>query len=184
MRSSAILVVVLLMPLAAAAGGVNEGAEIEGTAIVSVETADVAPASERFDITVTIDEEAASNGTSVGWTTQICVNSGVCYPPEPGSLTASSDGSTWTGSLIPDHNSTYVNWRIELNWADGSNETVPEDGFGWKVWSDCWFDGEAWGGSDRSCQGQAGDDEEELPGFGAVLAVAAVAMAGLMARRD
>ena len=69
------------MPLAAAAGGVNEAAEIEGTAIVSVETADVAPASERFDITVTIDDEAASNGTSVGWTTQICVNSGVSYPP-------------------------------------------------------------------------------------------------------
>ena len=54
MRRSAILAVVLLLPLAAAAGGVNEAAEIEGTAIVSVETADVAPASERFDITVTI----------------------------------------------------------------------------------------------------------------------------------
>ena len=45
MRRSAILAVVLLLPLAAAAGGVNEAAEIDGTAIVSVETADVAPAS-------------------------------------------------------------------------------------------------------------------------------------------
>ena len=42
MRRSGILAVILLLPLAAAEGGVNEAAEIEGTAVASVETADVA----------------------------------------------------------------------------------------------------------------------------------------------
>ena len=78
MRRSVVLAVILLLPLAAAEGGVNEAAETEGTAVASVETADVALQSEDFSITVTLDDEAASNGTTVGWTTQICINSGVC----------------------------------------------------------------------------------------------------------
>ena len=182
MRRSVVLAVILLLPLAAAEGGVNEAAETEGTPIVSVETADVALRGENFGITVTLDGEAASNGTTVGWTTQICINSGVCYPPETSGLTDSQlDGSTWEGSVRLDETGAYVNWRIELNWTDGSTETVPETGFGWKVWSDCWWDNGTWGGSTTDCQEE---DEDGLPGFAAPAAAAAIAMAALMARRD
>ncbi|MCH2260720.1 hypothetical protein, partial [Candidatus Thalassarchaeum betae] len=127
MRRSVALAVILLLPLAAAEGGVNEAAETEGTAVASVETADVALQGEDFSITVTLDDEAASNGTTVGWTTQICINSGACYPPETSGLTDSQlDGSTWEGSVLLDDTGAYVNWRIELNWTDGSTQTVPE----------------------------------------------------------
>ena len=182
MRRSVILAVILLLPLAAAEGGVNEAAETGGTAVASVETADVALRGEDFGITVTLDDEAASNGTTVGWTTQICINSGVCYPPETSGLTDSQlDGRTWEGSVLLDDTGAYVNWRIELNWTDGSTQTVPEVGFGWKVWSDCWWDNGTWGGQSTDCQEEDGDG---LPGFAAPAAVAAIAMAALMARRD
>jgi len=181
MRRSVVLAVILLLPLAAAEGGVNEAAETEGTAIASVETADVALRGDSFDITVTLDDEAASNGTAVGWTTQICINSGVCYPPETSGLTDSQlDGSTWKGSVLLDDTGAYVNWRIDLNWTDGSTQTVPETGFGWKVWSDCWWDNGTWGGFTTDCQGE----DEGLSGFAAPAAAAAIAMAALMARRD
>ena len=194
MRRSVVLAVILLLPLAAAEGGVNEAAETEGTAVASVETADVALQGEDFGITVTLDDEAASNGTTVGWTTQICINTGVCYPPETNGLTDSQlDGSTWEGSVLLDETGAYVNWRIELEWPDGNTSSVPETGFGWKVWSTCWYDvdSEQWGGEaalDDGCAGEplGGELEEEgwLPGFGGALAAASMAMAAFMARRD
>ena len=133
MRRSLVLVVVLLLPLAAAESGVNESVDTEGTAIVSVETADVASSSEAFDITVILDDEAASNGTSVQWITQICINTGVCYPPETNDLTSDLDGKNWMGSVLMLDNSSYVNWRIELVWPDGGIQKIPDIGFGWKV---------------------------------------------------
>ena len=180
MRRSLVLAVVLLLPLAAAESGVNESVDTEGTAIVSVETSDVASSSEAFDVTVVLDDEAASNGTSVQWTTQICINTGVCYPPETSNLTADSEGKSWMGSVLMLDDSSYVNWRIELVWPDGAIQRVPDTGFGWKVWSDCWWDNGTWGGSTTDCQ----EEEDGLPGFAAPAAAAAIAMAALMARRD
>ena len=57
----------------------------------------------------------------------------------------------------------------------------PDSGFGWKVWSDCWFDNGTWGGPSTDCQEEDGGF---LPGFAAPAAVAGLAMAALMARRD
>ncbi len=180
MRKWLVLAVVLLLPLAAAESGVNESVDTGGTAIVSVETADVASSSEAFDITVILDDEAASNGTSVQWITQICINTGVCYPPETSDLISDSDGKNWMGSVLMLDDSSYVNWRIELVWPDDGIQRVPDTGFGWKVWSDCWWDNGTWGGSTTDCQ----EEDGGLPGFAAPAAVAAIAMAALMARRD
>ena len=180
MRRSLVLAVVLLLPLAAAESGVNESVDTEGTAIVSVGTSDVASSSEVFDVTVVLNDEAASNGTTVQWTTQICINTGVCYPPETSNLTADSEGKSWMGSVLMLDDSSYVNWRIELVWPDGAIQRVPDTGFGWKVWSDCWWDNGTWGGSTTDCQ----EEEDGMPGFVAPAAAAAIAMAALMARRD
>jgi hypothetical protein len=176
-----------------AEGGANESTALDGTSLVSVETADTAAANQEFAITVELDTAASSNGTQVGWTTQICINSGVCYAPETVTLSPDSDGRLWTGSIAMDDESSYVNWRIELEWPDGNTSSVPETGFGWKVWSTCWYDvdSEQWGGEaalDDGCAGEplGGELEEEgwLPGFGGALAAASMAMAAFMARRD
>ena len=63
---------------------------------------------------------------------------------------------------------------------DGSSIDVPEQGFGWKHWSNCWWDNGTWGGTETHCQ----EEEGGLPGFAAPAAAAAIAMAALMARRD
>ena len=139
-------------------------------------------------IVVEIDAGAASNGTQVSWTTQICINSGVCYAPETTSLSPDSDSRLWNGSIIMDEESSYVNWRIELEWPDGNASSVPETGFGWKVWSTCWYDidSEQWGGDGCADEPFGGDPEDErwLPGFGVALTAASLAMAAFMARRD
>ena len=182
MRALVVLsVLVLLMVPVWAEGGTNESTALDGTSLVSVETVDTAAANQDFSITVELDADAASNGTQVGWTTQICINSGVCYAPETAALSPDSDGRLWTGSIVMDDESSYVNWRIELEWPDGNTSSVPETGFGWKVWSDCWWDNGTWGGSTTDCQEE---DEDGLPGFAAPAAVVAIAMAALMARRD
>lgn len=175
------LVLLLLMPAltAVAEGGVNEQTSLEGTPISSVETPSEASAGEPFDISVTITQEESENVTSVDWITQICINSGVCYPPESQALT-SDDGLLWTGQVIPVQTVTYVNWKFVLHHEDESEITIPESGFGWKVWSDCWWDNGSWGGVSTSCQ----DDEEGLPGPAAPLVALSLAMAALMARRD
>jgi len=166
-----------------AEGGANQSTALEGTSLISVVTADTATANEDFAITVELDADAASNGTEVGWTTQVCINSGVCYPPETSALSSESGSSLWTGYITVDDEASYVNWRIELYWPEGNDSSVPETGFGWKVWSTCWYDidSEQWGGSDAQCQEE---DEEGLPSFEAPAAVAAISMAALMARRD
>ena len=183
MRAIVVLsVLVLAMTSVWAEGGTNESPALDGTSLVSVVTADAAVANEDFAITVELDAAAASNGTEVGWTTQVCINSGVCYPPETSVLFPDSDSRLWTGSIAVDEEASYVNWRIELYWPEGNDSSVPETGFGWKVWSTCWYDADSgeWGGSDAPCQ----EEEGGLPGFGATLGAASLAMAAFMSRRD
>jgi hypothetical protein len=186
-------ILVLLMVPVLAEGGTNESTVLDGTSLVSVETAAAAAANQDFAIAVEIDASAASNGTQVNWTTQICINSGVCYAPETTALSPDSDNRLWNGSIVMDEESSYINWRIELEWPDGNTSSVPETGFGWKVWSTCWYDidNELWGGDDAldgGCADKLLDREQEdkgwLPGFGGALAAVSTVMAAFMARRD
>ena len=130
-----------------------------------------------------LTEEAGNNVTEVSWITQVCINSGICYPPETHTL-ESENGDLWIGEIIPEDTATYINWRFEVLRGDENTTKVPENGFGWKIWSDCWYDGNNWGGNDSSCWPNDDSDEERLPGFIATLTLAAIATAGLMTRRD
>ena len=67
-----------------------------------------------------------------------------------------------------------------LHYEDESEVIVPEAGWGWTIWSDCWYDNGTWGGESTECQ----EDDESLPWISAPLAVALMAMAALMSRRD
>ncbi len=202
MRAFAVLLVclILVVPInCAGESGVNEGTSLEGTSIQDIAYPSEASAGEVFGLTVMLSDEASTNGTTVSWITQICVNSGVCYAPVNNSMTLDEEGGSWEGTIIPDETVTYVNWRIEMNWEDGNTTGVPETGFGWKVWSDCWFDSGSWGGSDQECINESSSqgDSEESPGLldeyaleftalaiGAGVSILAITTAGLMGRRD
>ena len=161
--------------------GVNESTSIEGTGIESLSHADVVRENTQFEISVTLEE--GHDITKVEWVTQVCINSGICWPPEKQELLDSGDGQTFSGSILVDDTATYANWRFDITRTDDSTDTLPESGFGWKVWSDCWYNNETWGGSSDDCRDEA-EDDGFLPGFAAPAAAAAIAMAALMARRD
>ena len=166
--------------IASAEGGVNEGTSLEGTDLKSHSYQNEVSAGVPFEVTVTVKEESADNVTSVSWITQECVNSGICYPPETREMTSNAEGE-WSGAIVPEETVSYLNWRIEVSWEDGNTTSFPESGFGWKVWSDCWYDNGTWGGKSTSCQeGGLGS----VPGFSASIALTSAAMAVLMGRRD
>ena len=171
---------VSIAPVALASqGGVNEEASIEDTGVESVSHPDSASAGQIFEVSIRLNEESASNVTSVRWVTQVCVNSGICYPPETHSMTDEDDA--WDGSIVPEETVTYVNWKIEIEWEDGNTTSIPENGFGWRVWSDCWYDNGTWGGASTECQS---DDSSFTPGFATPLAIASMSLATLMIRRE
>ena len=165
--------------VATAEGGVNEESYLEGTDIDSISHDSISREGVPFEISLQLSEEGDQNVTMVDWVTQICINSGVCYPPATQSLSRTDSGS-WLGTVTPDESVTYLNWRFVLHYEDESKVIVPEAGWGWKIWSDCWYDNGTWGGESTDCQ----EDDESLPWISAPLAVASMAMAALMSRRD
>ncbi|MEC8955131.1 MAG: hypothetical protein VX191_02455 [Candidatus Thermoplasmatota archaeon] len=179
----ALLMVAMLAISVSGAGesGVNQSTSTEGTGISSMSYVEMVQENTEFDITVTLDD--GHDIVKLEWVTQVCINTGICWPPEKTELVDSGDGNTFTGSIVVDDYATYANWRFDLTRNDDSTETVPESGFGWKVWSDCWYDNETWGGPSNDCQGEE-DVGGLLPGFAAPAAAAGLAMAALMARRD
>ena len=176
----AIVMILAFNVTASEQGGFNEETPVEGTDITSIDYHHQASAGELFGINVELTENAQNNTTNINWVTQICINSGICYPPETNPLEYRENGM-WNGSITPGDHVTYVNWRIDLIDSNENVTKVPENGFGWKVWSDCWYDGSDWGGNDSSCQE---DNDDNVPGFIAPLTLAAIGTAGLMARRD
>lgn len=183
MRQLLVLLTVAMLALsvsAAGESGVNESTSTEGTQIAYINHASLVQEGGVFDMYVTVN--SGSNVTSIQWITQICINSGVCYPPEINDMEA-VDNDTYTATVDIDHTASYINWKYILHSEDDSQASVPESGFGWKVWSDCWYDNETWGGPSTDCQGVEGVGSL-LPGFAAPAAAAAIGMAALMARRD
>ena len=183
MRQLLVLLTVAMLAFSvsgAGEGGVNESISTEGTGIASLSYADMVRENTDFEISVTLDE--GNNITKIEWITQVCINTGICWPPQKTELIDSGDGLTFTGSVLIDDYATYANWRFDITRSDDSTETVPESGFGWKVWSDCWVDNGTLGGPSTDCH--ENDDDGFLPGFAAPIAAAGLAMAALMARRD
>ena len=179
-RLVALLLVSMLSLSVSAAGqsGVNDSTSLEGTGLAATQYDDMAYGGTDYSMSVSLDE--GSDVISIEWITQICINTGVCFTPETNEM-SSDDGTTYTSQVDVDDSASYINWKFVLHHEDGSQSDVPEQGFGWKIWSDCWWDNGTWGGPNSDCQeGPA----SLLPGFAASAAAAAIAMAALMARRD
>ena len=91
------------------------------------------------------------------------------------------EGDAWGGAIVPEETVTYVNWKIEIEWEDGNTTSIPENGFGWRVWSDCWYENGTWGGVSTECQP---DDSSFTTGFATPLAIASMSLAILIIRRE
>ncbi len=175
-----LLVGMLVLPASASEGGVNKAASLDGTGIKSLIYEDVLRASSGSNFEISLEIEDGANISEVSWVTQVCVNSGVCYPPEERQMDRSDDGLSFGYALETRPGYSYINWKFILKTDNGSESLLPEVGFGWKVWSDCWFDNGTWGGSETSCE----DDDDMMPGFTISLAMVSVGMAALMLGRD
>ena len=189
MRRSCVLglVMMLCLPYAAAADdpGVNRTIDIEGTPIISILAPNISTDGVQFTINLTLTEDAADNGTTVEWTVQQCINSGVCNPPEKISMVnATNDTTNWMGSITPVDTHSYINYDIILTYANGEDEKFPEDGFanGGKVWSDCWVSGEDSGGN--NCPETVVLPEEKLPAPALMSTILIGLSAALIAKRD
>ncbi|MFL2977474.1 MAG: hypothetical protein DBX05_03215 [Candidatus Poseidoniales archaeon] len=172
---------------AASEGGVNKSVdEFADTGIDNVDSPSVFSQVEDFVISVNINE--SSDAVKIYATTQICVNSGLCYPPEQIEM-VTEDNTTWTTTVSPMTDQTYVNWNIILENASENQTKIPETGFGWKVWSDCWNDGTGWGGEGYEGGESCNDSNSVPPPEGTVptVGIAAVISVFVMAaiiRRD
>ena len=113
--------------------GSNDSTSTGGTGIASLSHADMVRENTEFEISVTLDE--GNNISKIEWITQVCINTGICWPPQRTELVDSGDGLTFTGSVLIDDYATYANWRFDITRSDDSTETIPDSGFGWKVWS-------------------------------------------------
>ena len=175
-----VMVTILSSNVVASDGGINEETSLNETDFQSMEYNKIVYAEQEFTISLTLNN-GTTNLSHINWITQVCINSGVCYPPKTIQMNT-SDNETWTASVIVDQDATYLNWRID---QVDNNETVvriPESGFGWKIWSDCWYDGEEWGGNDTSCMTE--DKDDSLPGFIFSLTLSAMIIAGLIVQRS
>ncbi len=142
------LALLLVAPFASAGdAGENQTIDISGTPIDAIVSPDVSSDGEDFTVEVTLETDAAGNGTTVHWIVQMCSNDGTCDPPTPIMDMAGNEGK-WMGTITPIDDHSYINYEITLNYTDGETETFPEGGFGigGKVWSDCWVSGSESGG--------------------------------------
>ena len=140
------VVLIFLSSVSGSSGGINEEMSLEGTGLISMNYNDFVFSSESFEIELELDSETSDNGTQVTWVTQICINTGVCYPPENNRDWVTNDESKLVGSVNIDDDASYINWRIKMNWSEGDELRIPESSCFMIGCSNCLFVGEEWGG--------------------------------------
>ena len=176
----------LCFPFAAAAenAGENRTIDIEGTPIDSIHVPDVSTDGVNFTIWVGLSNESSEDVTSVEWTVQQCINSGVCNPPEKISMNLVEDRGKWTSTITPVDTHSYINFDIILTYANGEDETFPEEGFveGGKVWSDCWVSGADSGGN--NCPETVVLPPEPVPAPALLATIVVGLSAALLAKRE
>ena len=175
-----LLVCVFSLSVNASQGGVNESISLDGTGINMIDYDGIMRTNNDTDFSVILQMEDSSNISNIIWVTQVCINTGVCYPPHENQMDRGDDNS-FGSSIVTETGYSYINWKFIIEMEDESESHVPDIGFGWKVWSDCWYDNGTWGGDSVQCQP---DDSSFIPGFAAPLAIASISLATLMIRRE
>ncbi|DAC09266.1 MAG: hypothetical protein CBD01_006865 [Euryarchaeota archaeon TMED141] len=185
MRNVLLVGLMLMLVGVASAGGVSgqdSGPDHAETPFAAHTATSPSVDGETWTLTVTMDQDAVDNGTTLLLTTQICTNDGVCDPPVTQEATVSDDGGSHTITVTPPEDHTYVNWRAKVTYSDGEDEFYPL-GDWYKTWSNCYYDDGAWGGEGATADGCV--EEEESPGPGFVLSLVALTVAAAaVARRS
>jgi hypothetical protein len=127
-------------------GGVNVEPVMEQTIFETITHTEVTTDFGNWEISMTLNNDAFNNNTTLDLITQICNNDGVCWPPEY-AIIASDDNRTFTSSVTTIEDHTYVNWRVKATYSNDNDTTemFPSSGF-YKTWSDCWLNDGEWGG--------------------------------------
>lgn len=121
-----------------------------------------------WSLSVQLDDAAQNNGTTIAITTQICLNNGVCNPPEV--MEADVEDGTYSTSVSPPSDHSYVNWRVKATYEDDSTENFP-NGDWYKTWSTCYYEDGTYRGihaDGDGCNVPASGEESEglLPSIG------------------
>ena len=124
------VVVILSSNVMASEGGINEETDLSNTDLESMQYSNIVYAEEEFSISMSLKNET-TNISQINWITQVCINSGICYPPKTIQM-STEDNITWTASVLVDEDATYLNWRVDLVDENDTIVKVPETGFGWK----------------------------------------------------
>ena len=97
-RLGALLLVCLVsLPVSASQGGENESISLDGTGIETLYYDEVMRTSngtsDYADFGIILKLEDDSNVSNIRWITQVCINSGICYPPQESQMDRGDDGS-------------------------------------------------------------------------------------------
>ena len=171
---------ILSLPLSSAAGTAGEDRlpDLEETPFQTASATSPSIDGVLWEVDLTLDQAYAENNTTMEIATQICTNDGVCDPPVVQEVTL-LDG-VFSASVTPPSDHTYVNFRVTLNYEDGSNENFPKANW-YTTWSTCYYDSGEWGGVDSTEDGCG----EDSPGFGIIAAISGISMAAIISsRRD
>lgn len=163
-----------------AAGGVDVEPDIESSPISNITHSTEVADESTWSISVSLEESAANNSTSVRILKQMCTNEGVCYAPQWIDADPSSDNQTWSASWFTIDDHAYVNWKVELDYEDGESEEFPTEGYA-KAWSSCWhdIDSDEWGGKDCP-DGPPSKDKSETEESGFLPAVSVLASGAMI----
>ena len=179
-----LLLVFMLVPISALASEVNAGEDVnpaidEAPFTISERTTPSVDGS-KWSLSIVMNDEEAANDTQFELTTQVCTNDGVCDPPVK--MDAELNDKTYTISVTPPSDHTYVNWRVKAIYSDGNTTNFPQ-GDWYKTWSSCYFQQDSgWGGEDYQDGGCNTSSEESLPGFGLLLTGSSIAIAAFTRR--
>ena len=115
-RLRALLVVCLVtFTVSASQGGVNESISLEGTSIETLHYDEVLRTSngtsDSTDYSVILLMDDDSNISNIRWITQVCINSGICYPPQETHMDRGDDGE-FVGKLDTEPGYSYINWKF------------------------------------------------------------------------
>ena len=92
-----LLVCLVSLPVSASQGGENESISLDGTGIETLYYDEVIRTSngtsDYSDFSVIMMMEDDSNISNIRWITQVCINSGICHPPQESQMDRGDDGS-------------------------------------------------------------------------------------------
>ena len=185
MKSKVIICILMSIALlntasAAGEGGVNIEPVVEETIFSEITHTETSTDLEDWEITMTLNNDAASNNTTFELITQICNNEGVCFAPTTAEL-STDDNLTFTSAVTTIEDHSYVNWRVKATYEEDndSTEMFPSSGF-YKTWSDCWFNDGEWGGDNWPKESSGDDDDDSfLPAIGVVVTAGVVMLAAV-----